>query len=203
MSNETEGEGAPATDGKTRVAIAKRLWINDAGQEVEAVEDATGVSYEFMGRTKDGITVQPDGEAFTIYFRDMPAPMLKMLAGFGAHTLMGNVTNTWLGEKSPDKAPKAAAAVAERFDLLKTGQWVDRTGGVGARVDIPTLANAWTNVYVAAGKTPPYTVDVLAEKLTDNGELVKQLRRDPKIVAEYAKLRGAPTTDAVDLMANI
>ena len=82
----------------------------------------------------------------------MSQAQLYMLAGFGGHTLMGNVTNTWLGDKLPDKLPKAAEAIAERFDLLKSGTWVDRTGaGIGAGVNRDALAEAVVLAYTAAG----------------------------------------------------
>jgi len=197
MSNETEGEGAGPVAEVERKAIAKRLWIDANGNEVETVEDATGVSYEFIGRTKNNVTVPADGKSFSIQFRDMSPKMKDMLAGFGAHTLMGNITNTWLGEKG-EKSPRACDAVSDRFDLLQSGTWVDRTRE-GFKIDIPTLAQAWINVVIAAGKTAkdPLAVET---KLTDTPELVKQLRRDPKVTAEYARLRGAAVIDASSLM---
>src|SRR5262245_8891750 len=71
--------GGPVTEPvePTRTKIADRLWVNDAGESV-AEEDATGFSYEFHGRTKDGITIPPDGKKFTRYIRDMSEKELHM-----------------------------------------------------------------------------------------------------------------------------
>ena len=194
-------EAGPVTEAAEpeRKKIANRDWINDATEVVDE-EAATGVRYEFLGRTKDGVTIPPDGKSYTMYFRDLSAPASAMLAGFGAVTLMGNVTNTWMGDKSDDKEASAADAIAARFALLNEGKWIDRTGaGVGARVDKDALAKAVVAVAAAANKALDETLIRL--KLEENVEFVKTCRGVPDIARKYAELVGRTVKTVDDVFA--
>lgn len=189
--------GGPLTEAAepTRTKIANREWINDAGESVNE-EDATGFSYEFLGRTKEGITIAADGEKFTRYLKDMSEAEKNMLALFGAVTLSGNVTNTWMGDKDADKPAKAKDAIAARFGDLFNGKWVDRTGAVGARVDKDVLAEAIVQIAEAAGT--PKDKAAVREKL-ENDEFAKSIRSVPAIAAKYSELMGrkSPSLDAL------
>lgn len=198
--------GSGPVEEPSRTKIADRLWIGADRKEVDTPEEAAGVLYKFLGRTKDGITVPPDSQAFTRLFSEMSEAELKMLAGFGAHTLMGNVTNTWLGEKG-DKAATAHDAIKERFDLLYGGTWVDRTGtGVGARIDKDALAEAVCRVMVAKGTWTQADVDggrkaAVRQKMEDDPQSVKASRQVPEIASEYAAIVGRATKSAEDVAA--
>ena len=63
---EAESGSGPIEE-EERSKIANRIWIDDAGKEVEP-EAATGVQYEFLGRTKRGVVVPADGQAFKVFF---------------------------------------------------------------------------------------------------------------------------------------
>jgi hypothetical protein len=193
MTNEAITEAAETS----RTKIANREWINDAGETV-AEEAATGVSYEFLGRTKDGISIPGDGEKFTRYFRDMSQAELYMCAGFGLITLMGNVTNTWMGDKDVDKPAKACEAITERVKLINSGTWIDRAASGGSRVDEPALARA---IVTASGGTKDFAA--VLQKLTDDAEWKKKIRSVPQVAAEYAKEVGRASPSLDTLLAGV
>lgn len=184
----------------TRKKIADRDWIDDAGQVVDE-EAATGVRYTFLGRTKDGVTIPPDGKSYSRYFRDMSEAETRMLAGFGAITLMGNVTNTWMGDKSDTRAATAAEEIEARFLLLNGGKWIDRTGGVGARVDKDALAAAVVEVLTTQGKTA--TVEQVRPKLDSSPDFFKMVRSNAEINAAYARIVGRQTATLDEVFAGI
>jgi hypothetical protein len=195
--------GGPVTEQAEpeRKKIANRLWIDDSGAEVPE-EQATGIAYEFLGRTKDGVTIPADGKRFVRYFRDMSEVEIKMLAGFGAITLMGNVTNTWMGDKSDEKHASAHDAIADRFVRLNAGEWIDRSAvGVGARVDKDVLAEAICQVAEAAGQ--PKDKPAVRAKLEDSAEFTKSIRAVPAIAAKYSELMGRKSPSLDTLLAAI
>lgn len=196
VPREAEAEtGSGPVEEPTRTKIANRLWVGADGKEVDQPEQATGVLYEFLGRTKDGVTVPGDGKAYVRQFSEMSEAEKNMLAGFGAHTLMGNLTNTWLGEKG-EKAATAYDAIAERFQGLYNGVWVNREGGgVGAKIDKDALAEAICRVMVAAGTWTQDAVDsgkkaAVRQALEDDAQKVRDSRQNPKISAAYAEIVG-------------
>lgn len=199
ITRQAEDEAGGPVEEESRSKIADRLWVNDQGVEVEPHE-ATGVKYQFLGRTKKGIVVPPDGKAFTVFFRDLNDSAKNMLCGFGAHTLMGNVTNTWLGEKG-EKAATAADAIAERIELLQSGQWVDRSGAVGARVNLEALTTAYCEWAASKGQTKDPSE--IRQKLEDKPELVKAARTIPEVVAAYTRIVGRQQVDPTQLMADL
>ena len=186
--------GSGPVEENARKKIANRVWVGSDGKEVDTPESATGVQYEFLGR---GDT-PADGKSYTRQFAEMSEAEKNMLAGFGAHTLMGNITNTWLGEKG-DRAATAYDAIAERFELLNSGTWIDRTGAVGVKIDKAQLATAICNVLVASGKWTQAQVDTggqyakVLQSLEEDAGKVKAARQNPAIAAEYAKLVGRVT----------
>lgn len=197
----TDTTQAPAED--TRKAIARRMWIDDARNEVEP-EQATGVAYEFLGRTKDGVTVPGDGTAYTCFFRDLNEGARNMLAGFGAHTLMGNVTNTWLGTKPDDRTAKAAEAIAIRFQGLNDGQWADRSR-TGFQLNLDSLAAALVAVGIETGKIPAADaetrLEVFKTKLEAEPDWAKSVHRVPAIAAAYAREQGREIMSVDDVFA--
>lgn len=193
--------GGPVTEAEetARKKIADRDWIDDSGKPVSE-EEATGVRYTFLGRTKEGITIPPDGKAFTQYWRDLTPEAQRMAGCFGLMTLMGNVTNTWMGDKSDTRPALAADAIQERIALLNEGKWIDRTGGVGAKVDKDALAQAVVEVGAANGKT--YDVAVIRPKLDDEA-FFKMVRTNAEMNAAYARIVGRQTATVDDIFAGI
>lgn len=186
---------------ESRKAIANRQWINDAKEEVEP-EQATGVAYEFLGRTKDGVVVPGDKTAYTCFFRDLTDAAKNMLAGFGAHTLMGNVTNTWLGTKPGERTSKACEAIAVRFQGLNDGQWADRSR-TGFQINLDSLANAIVAVGVETGKIPAdqqaAQVDAFRLKVEAEPDWAKSVYKVPAIAAAYAREQGREVMSVDDV----
>lgn len=188
-----------------RTKIANRQWLDSSGKECKE-EEAVAVSYEFLGRAaaKSREEQKADGKAF-VHTISQPGTRPGMLEGFGALTLMGNVTNTWMNEKG-DRHPTAHDAIADRWTLLDTGVWIDRTG-VGARVDRPTLAQAIINVAARKGQTTskdgsPLTVASILVRLED-AEWMKGARGNPEFSAEYATLMGRSVKSVEDVLSGL
>jgi len=112
-----------------RKAIAKRLWLDAQGIECDE-EKATQGGYDSLASKR--------GVRFTPVTTD---PATRMYAIFGFQTLSGNEVNS-----APDGTDGIDQAQA-RLDLLKSGQWVDRSGGGGGiRFDKDKLAEAIAQV---------------------------------------------------------
>jgi hypothetical protein len=187
-----------------RTKIANRLWLDSKGETAKE-EEAVAVSYEFLGReagkTRQGTTrveMPADGKAFT-HTISQPGTRAGMLEGFGALTLMGNVTNSWMNEKG-DRPATAFAAIEDRWQLLDSGVWIDRSG-VGARVDKNVLAQAVVNVAARKGVTKDLA-SVLA-KLESDDEMAKSVRGNPEFGSEYASLMGRTVKSVDDVLAGL
>ena len=167
-----------------RTKIANRLWLDDKGESTKE-EAAVAVSYEFLGReagkTRQGVVRQEmpaDGKAF-VHTISQPGSREGMLEGFGALTLMGNITNSWMNEKG-DRPATAFAAIEDRWTLLQSGVWIDRSGA-GARVDRAVLAQAVVNV--AARKGVKKDLAAVQQKLETDEEMLKAMRAQPEFSA--------------------
>lgn len=197
----TDTTQAPGKD--ARSAIAKRLWIDDTKAEV-AEEQATGVQYEFLGRTKEGVVVPGDGVSYTCFFRDLTPAALNMVAGFGLLTLMGNVTNTWLGTKPSERTAKAAEAIAARIQGLNDGQWADRSR-TGFQLNLDSLAAAIVAVGVETGKIPAdkaaEQTDAFRAKVEAEPDWAKSVYKVPAIAAAYARAQGRDLMSVDDVFA--
>lgn len=188
----------PAVDGDTETVtkrVAKHELLDASGGVVEDEESATGIRYTLLG----------NGQTFDWQSGQTAGSELAMIAVFGAKTLATNTSsglrNSTKGEATPDEQMDA---VRERFALIKTGKWLDRTReGVGAKIDLDRLANAICNVQVAEGR---YTeADVQNEKLAKTRQKLdedkawaRKARQHPPFAAEYARLGGAAAVTVDD-----
>lgn len=206
---ETETGSGPVTEAEepARKKIANRDWIKDDGSE--ATEDeATGVSYEFLGRTKDGATIPPDGEKVVVMFNTLSEPARNMLTGFGLVTLMGNVTNTWMGDKSDDKDAKAADAIRARLALLQDGQWIDRTQAAPRAIDKDALAEALVLYGIDEGKFTAEQAEAgikakLRQSVEDSAEYAKGVLTVAGVKNHYMRLLGKTVKSVEDVFAGI
>lgn len=182
--------GAPEADTEVaRKKIAERDWIDGEGKPVDE-EAAVAARYTFLA----------DGKSATFEPKTEDAAT-RMLAIFGAQTLMGNLTNTWKTEKG-DRAESPIDVIGERFALLADGKWIDRTAGaVGARVDKDALVAAYVEYAHEKGQEKD-PVAVL-EKITDNPALIKQLRSIPEVLAKYTARVGKPAKSAEEILSDI
>jgi len=191
-------EQSAADSGDTEVVkakVAKHELLDATGAVVEEEELATGIRYTLIANNQsfDFQSGMPAGERNT------------MLVLFGAKTLATNessaMRNSTKGSATPDEQ---IDAVRERFALLETGKWVDRTReGVGAKIDLDALANAICNVQIAEGRYTEEEVKTsklaaTREKLENDKAWARGARQVPKFAAEYAKLKGAATKSVDD-----
>ena len=176
-----------AADGDTEVqrkAIAKREWLGSDGAPVDDESNGVAARYTFL----------EDGKSYT-FTPTTDDARTRMLSIFGALTLMGNVTNTWKGEKN-DRADSPIDAIAERFSLMETGQWIDRTGAVGAKIDKDVLAEAMTQCAITAGKVDGDDAAAVGAKKAEyrekleSADFVRTVRKVPAINSKYAELVG-------------
>lgn len=125
-----------ATEGKTREAVAQRLWIDASGAEVSDPAEATGFRYVDL-QTKRDFTWQSKGSA---------GEAITMLAIFGGLTKAGNIRNTLINGPKADPNADVIQGIEDWFDELDNGVWsADRVGG-GIRVNPEILAHAIAHV---------------------------------------------------------
>jgi hypothetical protein len=193
---DTPTSGTAEGDTETvKRAVAKHELLDAIGAVVEEEELATGIRY----------TLLANNQSFDFQSKMNAGTRETMLCIFGAKTLATNETsalrNSTKGAATPDEQ---IDAVRERFALLETGKWVDRTReGVGAKIDLDALANAICNVMVADGK---YTEDqVKSEKLAatrakldEDKAYARKARQHPPFAAEYARIKGASAVSTDD-----
>ena len=186
MTDVTQATTEAATDDSKRKAIAKREWIDGAGESCQE-QEAVAVRYTFLA----------DGKSFD--YPIVKGTAAGMLAGFGALTLMGNIVNTWKNLDG-EKAESPVDDIVERFKLLESGEWIDRTreGGVGAKIDKDALAAAI--VEWAESKGQQKDLVEVREKLEDNPGLVRTMRANAEIAALYTAKAGKPVKTADELL---
>jgi hypothetical protein len=189
----TETAGADTEPAKRKVADH---WLIDAdGNKVDDEEVATGIGYQVVG-SKAPFTFQTGQAAGTA---------AAMLAVFGAKTLATNESSAARNRKDdPADADGQMEAVAERFALIGTGKWVDRTReGVGAKIDLDALAGAIIAVAEAAdpSKVPDYAK--VRQKLEEDVGFRKTVRQVPAIATEYANRAGRPAKTLADALGDL
>jgi hypothetical protein len=192
MEAESGAGDESAVTEPSRKKIAERDWINAAGEKAETEDEAIVARYTYLA----------DGKSFDFEPKTDDAAT-RMLAIFGAHTLMGNVTNTWKIEKG-DKADSPVDAIKDRFALLAEGKWIDRSAGaVGAKLDKDVLAESITQVMLEAGKITQAEVgDKKAgyrQRLEDDPVYVRTVRQVKSVSDRYAELMGRPTKSLDDI----
>lgn len=186
------GDVAATADGKADVkAVKERVATHElldaSGAVVDDEELASGIRY----------TLNATGKSFDFQVPGaQPGSVTTMLAIFGAKTL---ATNEASQVRQKDDTGDQLGAIQERFELLATGKWVDRTGGVGAKVDLDALAQAIANAFIAKGKT--VEVSVVRTKLDADKVWAKQTRQVPEIAAEYASIVGRTVKSVDDVFA--
>lgn len=191
-----EAGAADSGDSETvRKQVAKHELLDATGNLVDEEESATGIRY----------TLLANGQSFDFQSGLTAGERNTMICVFGAKTLATNessaMRNSTKGAATPDEQ---IDAVRERFALLETGKWVDRTReGVGAKIDLDRLANAICNVMVAEGKYTEAQVQseklaATRAKLEDDKVFARKARQHPPFAAEYAKLGGAATVTVDD-----
>ncbi len=172
--------------------VAKHSLLDSAGNIVEEMEAATGFRYLDIA----------SGETFD-YQLKANSDALRMLALFGGRTL---ATNEASAERQKDGgSAEQLTAIKDRFALLDTGVWVDRTREGGPRIDQAILASAVLDVMVAAGKAQEDERAARVAKLLENWaadpKKVTVAHSVPQVRDQYAKLTGKTARTVDDLAA--
>lgn len=192
-----DSAGGNASDDTPRTKIADRDWVDGAGAEASE-ETATGVRYTLRHAGFFGPNV---GQSYT-HNLAAPGTIAGMLEAFGALTLMGNLVNTWKTLDPSERSANPIDMIRERFELLGTGQWIDRTGGgVGQKIDKDALASAIVQVAGEAGKTLDY--QVVRQKLEEDAAFGRQTRQVPQIAAAYATIVGRTVKSLDDVLGSL
>jgi len=182
----------------TRKQVAKHFLLDASANVVEDEEQAEGYRY----------TLLANDQSFDWLWANANDGERKMLAIFGAKTLATNETsqarNNVKGEATADEQ---MTALRERFELLRSGKWVDRSGGgVGARVDKDALATAIVDVAMEKGQVTEAnkgTVYAAIRAKLEDAAFVRQARNTDGVNARYAAIVGKPTKSVEDLLAGV
>lgn len=178
--------------------VAEHDLIDATGAVVETEELATGIRYTLLANQQsfDWQSGLPAGQGAT------------MVAVFGAKTLATNETSQARNSaKGAASADEQIQAVRDRFALIASGQWVDRTReGVGAKVDKDALAEAICQVVVAEGKKSDAEIAggykaTIRQKLEDDAAYLRKARQVPAVSAAYAAIVGRTVATVDDLLA--
>lgn len=195
---ESASGGAESDTEVVKRQVAKHELLDASGAVVDNEEEATGIRYTLLG----------NGQSFDVQLGMTPGERNTMLAIFGAKTLATNETSAARNNsKGAATWDEQMDAVRERFALLESGKWVDRTReGVGAKVDPDALAEAICRFLVEEGKKTQDEVDqgykaTIRQKIEDDKSYGRKARTNPKVANYYAAIVGKSTATADDLLA--
>lgn len=183
---DTSGVATSTAAEKTREAVAQRLWINAAGEEVSDPFDAIGFKYVDLPTKREFIWDSTKASPESVV----------ALAIFGGLTKAGNIRSTLAGPNAKDPSSDPVAGIEDWFEALDGGVWsADRVGG-GIRVNPDILAAAIAHV---KGEThpdahQPYLVKITSKtKVKDPGDKAGKKEilystfamRNQQVAAEY------------------
>lgn len=181
-----------ATEKKRQVAL--HALLNSAGAEVDDEESANGARYTLVAKANDPVDYQ---------YGQNPAAD-KLLAIFGFKTLATNETSQVRNNPKGDAGPDAQLeAVKARLELVKGGQWLDRTREPGVpAINKAALVRA-IQTYATENGRPLSDEQVIAltQKVEEDKAYVKGVRAHTRIAALYAEETGKPQVTMDDILA--
>jgi hypothetical protein len=184
---------------KKHKAVAKHELLDHTGAVIEdlAEENAHGMRYTLLGNKE-----------FMDYMYGKSPEKDRMLAVFGAKTLATNETSQARNGKLAAGHAEQIKAVRDRFDLLETGKWVDRTREGGFAINIAAAATAAVQVLLAEGKITADGVDAATAERVAKLETDEAYRATIRkgvsgghtaLTDAYAKIVGKATVSVDDL----
>lgn len=178
------------TQATKREQLANHGLVDADGKPTDEMEQAMGATYALIALPNESFT----------YTYGKSADGDRMLALFGAKTLATNESSQArqkLG-KSGTEADQMAW-VRERFELIATGQWVDKTReGVSRAWDKDILCGILVESATAQGKTPD-AVKIRA-LLDSNEQFYKDCQLVPEYATEYRKRTNKTVKSVADIM---
>jgi hypothetical protein len=176
----------PTVDTPKGRKLAEHGLLTVNGGEADDFDTADGVTYRHL-RT---------GGEHQWSWSEGSEPERRMLALFGARTLMTNEASQVKQRHGSEVDP--TAAIAERFKLLASGQWVDRTRE-GFQVNLDALAASLHDELVVQGQTPDY--QKIRDKMESDKEWVRKVKSNPGVNARYIEKVGRPQASLDELAA--
>ena len=176
-------------EGKKSRQVAKRDWLNEAGERVPTGSpDVIGVRYTYI----------PTGESVEYVFGD--DTLTRQFAAMGAVTKIGNVVNSIVNADDYDGVENPMIAVKEWLEAAAKGEWREpgEAGPRGPKYDKDVLATALHAELGAAAKG-----DVASYRVRlDDKSYYAKVRANTKVMARYMaamaeKGVGAPTADSL------
>jgi hypothetical protein len=167
-----------ATSEKTGRKVADHILLDAEGNEVKTWEKGTGIKYR-VAKTGEEFKFQIPGA--------VPGSIQTMLALFGSRTLAVNTASQNRQDATSDATDPVA--IAERFSLIKDGDWgAERGGGGGIRIDIDTLVEALGRTLRKEKKIKDWTPELSEKykaKVTDDEAYRKNAFGNPAVKAAY------------------
>lgn len=174
-----------ATETETsKRALAKHTLITVNGGETEDETEADGIGYKHL-RTNG---------SFSWAWSEANEAERKMLAIFGAKTLCTNEASQVKQKTGTEVDP--TPMIAERFALIRSGAWVDRTRE-GFAVNLDALAGALFDVLTGKGHAADY--QTLRDKMESDKDFVKKVKSNTEVNAKYIERVGRPTASIDEL----
>lgn len=186
MTDVNQANGGGETD-VVRQKVAKHELLDNQGNVVENEEEATGARYTLIA---NGGTVE--------YQYGQNADVDRMLAIFGAKTLMTNESSQARNNPKGDQGPDAQiAAVKERFEFMtRESKWLDRTRtGIETAINLDALADAIVSVQPKLDKA------AVRQRVQDDKPYRLMAYRVPEVASEYIKIVGRGNRKTVDDLA--
>lgn len=186
----TDQNQTPAADSPESRKVAEHGYVDADGNEVDTIDQATGISYTHVR----------DGWDFTWQVPSAtPGDPTTLIAIFGAKTLATNTTSS-----ARQRGEDEHQALVDRFDNVDKGVWRERAEGAtrGPKYDKDVLAQVLIAQFAADGQQAKGDVAHYRQRLNDRSYYA-QVRANVKVMAAYmaemAK-RGAATAGTGSLV---
>lgn len=165
-------------------AVAKHELLTAEGAVTENEEEANGIRY----------TILANGKSFEWQY-DANKPSARMMAVFGAKTLATNESSQVRNSqknKGVDTSDDQYDAVVERFGLVDSGTWIDRTREPGERkLDESALFNAIVDQAESEGKTVSDDLKAkIRQAIAEDKKYLAGVRRNPAVMTRYNEAVG-------------
>lgn len=162
-----------------RAKRSDRYFVDNDGNEVDRMEQATGAGYSLV--SGDGSEIK----SWELRTGLVAANTVTMHAVFGFWTKVGNVINTVVNDKNdPGTLEDAALAATEHVTNCENGIWREvSTEARGPKYDKDTLAGALL-ACLTADKLAKGDLATYRAKLDDKSYYAK-VRAQTKVMAQY------------------
>lgn len=188
----------------TQVQTEEKVSKRQVAKHILLANGGTSDDLDFDGA--DSIRYVDIESGQTIDYKPANDKATLMLALFGARTLATNEASA--ARQKDASGIEQIEAIRERFALIDSGVWVDRTREGGPRIDPKLAAQALVEFMVSEGKVPADQGDSALAKVVANFEdekegkaRISKAMSNPTVAANYKRLKGGKAATADDLAA--